>query len=419
MKILIIAEVFPPYNLIGAIRVGKTAKYLIELGHDVRVLTADVSSWTDKSLPIEISEQRILRTTIKRFNDYAPVTYSESTKFKKIFIRFKLFIKYQNPLFLLKDDFFWCKTAIKEGKILLTSWNPDIIYSSVLPFTGHIVASSLQNFSGAKWIAEYRDLWSGGYGARVNSLNRWLFPMIEKLIVRRASAFVSVSFELSNYLSNKFKKPSKVIFNGFDPVSKNITNDYKLNDSQLNKKLLIRYLGSLYEGRDCNVLLQVLSTNKFIRDNVIVEFYGYGLSELKSKINLYNLNEVVFTFDRVTHTESIELQKTSDILLFVLYNSLEHASDGILSGKCFEYLAADRPILAIGTNNNHPLISDGLMYWCASNDSLSEELQRLINEKKFKGKIFYKFDLEKNYIWSRAYQVRQLEKFMKTIFQKN
>ena len=40
MRILFISFFFPPYNAIGCVRTGKTAKYLMRFGHDVRVISA-------------------------------------------------------------------------------------------------------------------------------------------------------------------------------------------------------------------------------------------------------------------------------------------------------------------------------------------------------------------------------------------
>ena len=54
MKVLIVSFAFPPSNVIGAVRVGKLARYLDRRGHDVRVLTTDIVD--DRSLPLEIAE---------------------------------------------------------------------------------------------------------------------------------------------------------------------------------------------------------------------------------------------------------------------------------------------------------------------------------------------------------------------------
>ena len=60
MKVLIVSFAFPPSNVIGAVRVGKLARYLDHRGHDVRVLTTDLVA--DRSLPLEILRERVCYT---------------------------------------------------------------------------------------------------------------------------------------------------------------------------------------------------------------------------------------------------------------------------------------------------------------------------------------------------------------------
>ncbi len=61
MKILLISFHFPPENAIGAVRVGKLAKYLVENGHEVRVLTREFLQ-PATTLPVEIDDLYIIRT---------------------------------------------------------------------------------------------------------------------------------------------------------------------------------------------------------------------------------------------------------------------------------------------------------------------------------------------------------------------
>src|SRR5204863_330570 len=64
MKVLIVSFAFPPSNVIGAVRVGKLARYLDRRGHDVRVLTTDLVE--DRSLPLEIARERVFYTEYRR-----------------------------------------------------------------------------------------------------------------------------------------------------------------------------------------------------------------------------------------------------------------------------------------------------------------------------------------------------------------
>ena len=64
MRVLIVSFAFPPSNVIGAVRVGKLARYLDQRGHDVRVLATDIVE--DRSLPLEISRERVLYTEYRQ-----------------------------------------------------------------------------------------------------------------------------------------------------------------------------------------------------------------------------------------------------------------------------------------------------------------------------------------------------------------
>ena len=61
-KVLVISYAFPPTNAIGAVRVGKLAKYLPEFGWEPVVLTANIRENVPQTLPVEINKANIIRT---------------------------------------------------------------------------------------------------------------------------------------------------------------------------------------------------------------------------------------------------------------------------------------------------------------------------------------------------------------------
>ncbi len=61
LRILFISYYFPPYNIIASLRVGKTAKYLRQFGHDVRVVTARNLPYP-ADLPVEVPDEDIIAT---------------------------------------------------------------------------------------------------------------------------------------------------------------------------------------------------------------------------------------------------------------------------------------------------------------------------------------------------------------------
>jgi len=79
---------------------------------------------------------------------------------------------------------------------------------------------------------------------------------------------------------------------------------------------------------------------------VLVQLIGKVADEVKLSIEKYQLNEVVTFINYLPHIEVLNYQKASQVLL-VLVNRVPSAK-GIITGKIFEYLLANRPILAIG-----------------------------------------------------------------------
>lgn len=64
----------------------------------------------------------------------------------------------------------------------------------------------------------------------------------------------------------------------------------------------------------------------------------------------YGLAESVELLGKCPREESLHLQTTADVLLF-LEKQHEETRDGVLTGKLFEYLVTGRPIWAIGIDN--------------------------------------------------------------------
>jgi len=63
-----------------------------------------------------------------------------------------------------------------------------------------------------------------------------------------------------------------------------------------------------------------------------------------------NLSKYLNNIGYVSHNESIKYQKNSQLLLLVEINSEE--TKAIIPGKLFEYMVAERPIVALGPKDS-------------------------------------------------------------------
>ena len=156
MKVLIVSFSFPPSNTVGAIRVGKLARYLERRGYELRVLTTDVDE--DRSLPLEVPKECAVYTdyrkrrywlgvSVGRFRSRPAIGSDEVSpaqdKRPRKLIWDMLRRQYHGMVGIPDQRIDWMRTAIPAGRRLIEGWRPDIIFASGPPFTGLIVAGRL------------------------------------------------------------------------------------------------------------------------------------------------------------------------------------------------------------------------------------------------------------------------------------
>ena len=209
------------------------------------------------------------------------------------------------------------------------------------------VAWKLSKKHGVPWVAEMRDLWTLSPYLNLPKWRLSLEKKLEKIILRTAIGFVTVSEPLARDLRTLVDRPVEVINNGFDPK------DYpeKKSTNNSNAKIKIIHTGTIYPGkRDPSILFKALNRLGQEKDKFSVEFYGRYTGFLKLLIEKYNLSQNVSIYASVDHKTSLQLQSEAEITLLLLWDN--HKEEGSFTGKFFEYIGAQRPILVIGPKEN-------------------------------------------------------------------
>jgi glycosyltransferase involved in cell wall biosynthesis len=360
MKILIVSFAFPPSNVIGAVRVGKLARYLDRRGHDVRVLTTDLVE--DRSLPLEISRERVFYTEYRqrrhwvermvrmlrgrtavaaegRREDVPPQDGAPARSLRQTFRRHYFGVMHIPDM---RAD--WVRTAIPAGRRLISEWKPEIIFASAPPNTGLMVASRLARTHKLPWVADFRDLWVDNPYYSEPGWRKRFDAILEPRILRSAAGLVTVSPIWAEQLRRRHRKDVTVVYNGyaeedFPPLAP------RVDPGEI---LTIRYMGSIYRGfRDPAALFSAIALlPDQLRTRINVEFFSDAGDAVLDAAAAHRVENVVAVKPRVPYRRALALQMEADVLL--LLQSSDRRDEGNLPAKLFEYLYARRPILFIG-----------------------------------------------------------------------
>tara|TARA_R110002167_G_scaffold86317_2_gene233730 strand:+ start:30373 stop:31632 length:1260 start_codon:yes stop_codon:yes gene_type:complete len=350
LKVLIITYYWPPAGGSGVQRWLKFVKYLQNFDIEPLVYTVENANYPkeDTSLNNEVPKNvKVLKQPIWEPTDllfWKQKNQQKSDVSNAVNNGFLSFIR--GNFFIPDPKVFWVNSSVKYLHKYLQENKVDVIISTGPPHSMHLIAEKLKKKNKIKWIADFRDPWTDlYYNKEFKQLsfakNRNL--KLETSVFKNADCILTVS----NALKKEFAKKAtrvEVITNGFD--------DEVLaeNSVKLDKKFSISYIGLLPKQSNPKVLFSVLKKlcfeNTDFKKDLKLNFIGDISEDVKQEILSNNLIENTNFIGYVSHKEAIEYQKKAQVLLLLIPDVQK--SEGILTGKLFEYLTAKRPILAIG-----------------------------------------------------------------------
>ncbi|MEI6622981.1 MAG: glycosyltransferase [Actinomycetes bacterium] len=359
MRILIISYFFQPDPEIGAVRPVRAAQYLISQGHDVRVLSAAETSsetgrsdYIDDSLVLrtpwfDVSSLRIRgrgRRRSSRGQSLAPsVDHQASTAKATGKLRQRL-TGLHNRI-AMHANVGWVPFAIPAGRKEVRSWQPDVIFATGPPFFVYFIGTALSKASGAPWIADFRDMWTTSTYYRYAGLRERLVAGIEIWSCKSASMLTTVSEPLAQDLRQLHGLPVGVVLNGFDDFPRR---DLALREPLSEARVNILYVGNnLYGGRhDPTLLFEAAHTMGLSRSDIRFHFLGTDPEAIVPLAQAAGVEDLVEMRSGVSREQSLDMQTRADALLLLLWN--DPSSEGVYSGKLFEYVGARRPVLYVG-----------------------------------------------------------------------
>lgn len=356
-KVLIIAYYWPPAGGPGVQRWLKFVKYLPDFDMEPIVYVPENATYPiiDQDLVNQINKKvTVLKQPIKEPYKLASIFSKKSTTTissgiikaakKQSFIE-KILLYVRGNFFIPDARVGWVNPSVDYLSNYIKTNAVDVIITTGPPHSMHLIGLELQKRFAVKWIADFRDPWTSiGYHKELKLTDKSAqkHKDLEKEVLTKADTILTTSFTTKQEFAEITQQPIHVITNGYDIET--------IEKPALSTKFTISHIGSLLTKRNPRILWkalkEILKENKQFRNDFQLQLVGKVSSEIIDTIKEFKLDMYLNVIGYVSHTEALKYQRSSQVLLLIEIDSYE--TIGIIPGKLFEYMAAERPILAIG-----------------------------------------------------------------------
>ena len=340
MKLLLVTLYFPPAGGGGVQRSLKLAQYLPALGIETHVLAPDDPKWIHRDPELRVPTQAWVHRA--RYVGPQGRKPAEELHGKEGLARLATQARLASRRLLVPDEnVTWNATAIPAAIRLVREHGIDVVLTTSPPNSIHLVGVAAQKATGARWVADLRDSLAAHPHRRHESLavraKGKVDEGIAKLVASRADAIVGAADAIAEEARSLAPRgPVLTIANGCD------FDDFAGLDYRPTGRFRITHTGSFFGKRDPRPFLQALADSGL---DVVARFVGDFRSSDREWAEALGLGDRLELIPYAPRAEALRLQRDSDALLLLIPEAGGRGK-GVLSGKVFEYLAAERPILA-------------------------------------------------------------------------
>ena len=237
----------------------------------------------------------------------------------------------------------WSTIATPFAIRLVRREGIDVVLTTSPPPSLHLLGATVKRTTGAAWVADLRDPLTShphrrGYESRLARVKESTVGGVGRLVASQADAIVAASEPIAEEMRALEPKGKVVtIANGCD------FDDFAGLEHHTSDRLRITHAGHFHGKRDPRPFLRGLAESGL--NDVVVRFAGDFRVADREYAEALGLGDRVELLGEVSRRRSLELQRDSDVLLLLIPESGGRGKD-VLTGKIYEYLAAERPILA-------------------------------------------------------------------------
>jgi len=258
----------------------------------------------------------------------------------------------------------------------------EFIYSTGGPASPHLTGILLKKILGIRNLSEFQDPLSGEDIGR-NKFAAFGLSVMEKFIIKESTKTIYCTKNAMKFAQKKyidFSKKIDFVYPGSNVIGKE-------KNKQVNKKINITYLGSLYQSRNLDNLIEALFLLKeegYDVENLFeINLYGNIDKDILYRINQVKL-KIINIHGLIDRNLAMNKAFQSDVLLLV--QNTDNRSITTIPFKTYDYLHTGRLILGLLYKNDEledMLINHGHIS-CNAGDlnSIKSGLLKILNSKE-------------------------------------
>lgn len=354
MKVLLITYYWPPAGGSGVQRWLKFVKYLPSFDVTPVVYTVKDPNYAieDESLLSEVSSDiQVIRESIWEPNSilskFNPKEQQKSAGFidpDPSFLGRQ--IQYVRANFFIPDARkFWIKPSVKKLTPFVLKNDIDVVITTGPPHSLHIIGAELKKRTGVKWLADFRDPWTNidyFHSLPLTQKAKESHYQMETMVLEQADAVTVVGKSMKEEFSDR-NDHVHVLTNGFDETS-------QAEEVLLDKKFSVCHIGMMNADRNPLILWQALQElteeSADFKKDLVVKLIGKCDQEVYQSVRDFGLTNHVSFVAYVPHKDVLRFQRSAQVLLLAVNNV--PSSKSLITGKIFEYLQSQRPVIGIG-----------------------------------------------------------------------
>ena len=341
MKVLLVTMYFPPAGGGGVQRPLKMATHLPSFGIETHVLAPDDPKWVHRDeeatpptqawvhrVPYHGPRGRIPSEELYALEGVGRLRYQAGGLFRRALVPDK--------------SVTWAPNAIPAAIRLVKRERIDAVLTTSPPNSINLIGAAVKQATGVKWVADLRDPLVADADNPVERLPARMKENVQRLIARlvasRADAIVTAWDGIADEIKAFEPKAGiAVIPNGAD------YDDFEGLEYTPGDRFRITHAGSFFGKRNPRPFLTALAEAGL--ESVVARFVGELSMRDREWADGLELGDRLELLPFGSRRRSLAYQRDSEALLLLLPEAGERGAP-VLPGKIFEYLAAERPILA-------------------------------------------------------------------------